>query len=287
VMNQHYKYRWLFFAIVFGAMMSLSAPATRGGYGHNMFGSDSFQMAATLLAFFATFFFSAALTYYVLKITDMQREVHAKLHVLTNLAFLERRCIMNPSKHAHIAFNLDELVDVKNLFSGFPGWYCLRSVILYTSVCANHGARRMSMGVFWFAMSCAYLVGLSDTFYMLANHYARTDRYYSTGHSYAFFAFVFWGPLLIRYLYVCVLTRRELNRHMYIMDIAGIYQRVTANDVEASDIIQQCRRVSKYNDASPEIFAQSVFVFVGVCTILLSLAATAAIAFQLGEAIYY
>ncbi|KPA77768.1 hypothetical protein ABB37_06604 [Leptomonas pyrrhocoris] len=287
VMNQHYKYRWLFFAIIFGAAMSLSAPATRGGYGHNMFGRNAFQKAATLLAFFATFFFAATLSFYVLKITDMQREIRAKLHVLSNLAFLERRCIMSPSKHAHMAFDLDELFDPKNLFTGFPGWYCMRSLILCTSACANHGARRTAMGVFWFAMTSAYIVGLADTFYMLANHYDGSDRYYSTGHSYGFFAFIFWGPLLTRYFYVCLVTRRELDRQLYIMDIAGLYQRVKANDADASDIIQQCRRVSELNDAAPEMFARPVYILVCVCTVSLWIAATAAICFQLGEAIYY
>lgn len=287
VVNQHYKYRWLLFSLVFGAMMSLCAPATRGGFGHNMYGKDGFQKAATLLAFFATFFFSSVLTYYVLKLTDMQREVRAKLHVLTNLAFLERRCIMNPSRHAHMAFDLDELFDPKNLFTGFPGWYCLRSLILYTSVCANHGARRMSMGVFWFAMVCAYVVGLSDTFYMLANHYNRSDHYYSTGHSYAFFTFVFWGPLLVRYLYLCMSTRRELDRHLYVMDIAALYQRVKANDAEASDIIQQCRRAAEMHDAAPEIFPLPVYDIITVVTTILWIAATAAVCYQLGEAIYY
>lgn len=287
VMNQHYKYRWLLFAILFGAMISLSAPATRGGYGHNMFGENGFQKAATLLAFFSTFFFAATLSYYVLKICDMQREVRAKLHVLTNLAFLERRCIMNPSKHAHTAFDMDELFDTKSLFTGFPGWYCLRSLILYTSVCANHVARRSAMGVFWFALSCAYVVGLSDTFYMLASGYNHNGHYYSTGHSYAFFAFVFWGPLLARYMYICASTRSEMDRQLYIMDIAGLYQRVKMNDAEASDIIQQCRRVSSANDAAPELFAGPHHVLVGIVTVVLWIAATAAIAYQLAIAIYY
>ncbi|KPI89341.1 hypothetical protein ABL78_1570 [Leptomonas seymouri] len=287
VMNKHYKYRWLVFSIVFGAMMSFSAPATRGGFGHNMFCKGGFEMAAALLAFFATFFFASTLSYYVLKLTDMQREVHAKLHVLTNLAFLERHCIMNPSNHAHMTFDLDELFDPQNLFAGFPGWYCLRSLILSTSVCANHCARRMSMGVFWFAMTCAYLVGLSDTFYMLANHYDRSSRYYSTGHSYAFFTFLLWGPLLMRYFCVCLATRQEMDRHLYIMDITGLYQRMRMSDAEASDVIQHCRRASAVSDAAPEIFDKSIYALFCACMTILWMAAAAAICFQLGEAIYY
>ncbi|KAG5482460.1 hypothetical protein CUR178_05599 [Leishmania enriettii] len=286
VMNPHYKYRWLLFGVVLGAMMSLSAPATRGGYGHNMFGYGDFEQAAALLAFFATFLFSASLTFLVLKITDMQREIRAKLHVLTNLAFLERRCLMSPSKHANMTFNLDECFDVRNLFSGFPGWYSLRSLILYASACANHRARTTAMVVFWFALVCAFIMSLVDTFYVIQKGLRRDDRHYSTIHSYAFFTFLFWGSLLHRYLYVCISTRRELRHHLYIMDIAGLYQRVKLKDVEASDIIQQCRRISESNDTEPEIFPAGIYSFVVALTVVLNLAALAAICYQLGQAVH-
>ncbi|KAK7198289.1 MORN repeat [Novymonas esmeraldas] len=287
VMNRHYRYRWLLFGVLVGAMLSLSAPATRGGYGHDMFGADGFTQAAALLAFFATFLFATTLTFLVLKITDMQREIRAKLHVLTDLAFLDRRCLMNPSKHAHAAFDLDDSFDARNLFSGFPGWYSVRSLILYASACANHGARTTAMGVFWFALICAFVVGLGDTLYAVGTPLDRTDQRYSTAHSYAFIVFVAWGPLLQRYLYVCVSTRRALQRHLYIMDIAGLYHRVRLNDSEASDIIQQCRRLSEMHDAAPEMFSVALYTFVVMLTVLLHAAAMAAICYQLGNAIYY
>ncbi|CBZ32991.1 hypothetical protein, conserved [Leishmania donovani] len=285
VMNRHYKYRWLLFGVVLGLLMSLSAPATRGGYGHNMFGSNGFQLTAALLAFFATFLFAATLTFSVLKITDMQREIRAKLHVLTNLAFLERRCLMSPSKHASIAFDLDESFNAKNVFSGFPGWYSLRSLILYASACANHRARTTAMRVFWFALVCAFIVGIADTLLMIQNN-RPGDQYYSTAHSYAFFTFLFWGALLHRYLYVCISTRRELQHHLYIMDIAGLYHRVKLSDSEAGDIIQQCRCISESNDAEPEIFPVIIYCFVVFLTVILNLAAMTAICYQLGRAIY-
>ncbi|KAG5481934.1 hypothetical protein LSCM1_05644 [Leishmania martiniquensis] len=285
VMNPHYKYRWLLFGVALGAMMSFSAPATRGGYGHKMFGSGSFEQAAILLSFFATLLFSGALTFLVLKITDMQREIRAKLHVLTNLAFLERRCLMSPSKHANIAFNLDECFDVNSLFSGFPGWYSLRSFILYASACANHRARTTAMGVFWFALMCAFILGLVNTFHVIQKGFKRGDRHYSTIHSYAFFAFLFWGSLLHRYLYVCVSTRRELRHHLYIMDIAALYQRVKLHDSEAGDIIEECRRISESNDAEPEIFPAGIYSFVVFLTATINLAAIAAICYQLGQAV--
>ncbi|CAJ1007005.1 putative MORN repeat [Leishmania naiffi] len=287
VMNRHYKYRWLLFAVVLGSMMSLSAPATRGGYGHQIFGSEAFEKAAAVLAFFATFLFSSTLTFLVLKMTDMQREVRAKLHVMTNLAFLERRCLISPSKHMNMAFHLDERFDATNLFSGFPGWYSLRSLILYASACANHRARRTSMGIFWFVLVCAFIVGLLDMFYIAPRVSTPGNRYYSTAHSYALFTFLFWGVLLHRYLYVCVSTRRELRQHLYIIDIAGLYQRVKLDNSEASEIIQQCSRITERNDAEPEIFPQVIYNFVVVLTVLLNMGALAAICYRLSQAIYH
>ncbi|KAG5508711.1 hypothetical protein JKF63_05209 [Porcisia hertigi] len=285
VMNRHYKYRWLLFGVVIGAIMSFSAPVTRGAFGHNLFCSGGFEQAAAVLAFVATFLFYATLSFMILKITDMQREIHAKLHVLTNLAFLERRCLMRPSKHANMAFDLDEHFDPKNLFSGFSGWYCLRSLILYASACANHRGRKAAIGVFWFSLLCAFIVAIGDTAQRILRNSTRSGGYYSTAYSYALFTFVFWGGLLHRYLYVSVLTRRELRYHLYIMDIAGLYQRVKLKDSEASDTIHQCRCISESNDAEPEIFPKVVHSFVVVVTVLLNISAIAAICYQLRQAI--
>lgn len=288
VMNQHYRYRWLLFSVLYGAMMSLSAPATRGGFGHRMFGTGSFETSATALAFLATFFLSSVLTYYVLKMTDMQREIRAKLHVLTHLAFLEHRSLMKPSKSVSMAFHMDEPLRVQNLFSGFPGWYAMRSLILYASACANHSARRMAMGIFWFAMLSAYVVALGD----IAVQVIRGGSYdykqnYSTAYSYGIFVFVFWGLLLFRFFVICWLTQWELQRHLCIMDVASLYQRVTLKNVSGSEIIQRCRDIAAFGDARPELFHSTLYPLFVAVTALLNLAALGAVGYQLGAVIYF
>lgn len=60
-------------AVVCGMMISFAAPATRGGFGFNMFGYGGFTKASALLVFFATFLFTTAITFLLLKMTDMQR----------------------------------------------------------------------------------------------------------------------------------------------------------------------------------------------------------------------
>lgn len=287
VRNRHYRYRWVVFSILFGAMMSLSAPATRGGMGHDMFGARGFEMAAALLAFFATFFFSTTLTYYVLKLTDMQREIRAKLGVLTTLAFIEKKSIANPSAHLKQPFEVDLPFDPTDLFHGFPGWYTARSIVLYSSSCSNHHSRSAAMSIFTLVIFFTSVVALSDVFKALAEDRLRSMTFYSTAHSHGFFVLLFWGALLARYFYSCAATDREMRSHQYIMDTVSLYHRVMLGDPLASETIQICRAMAVRYDSKPSFFHSELFPVLAVLVVLLNLAGMAAIAFQLGEAIYY
>lgn len=286
VVNMHYQYRWILFAIVYGAMMSLSAPATRGGFGHRMFGSG-FQAAATLLAFFATFFLSATLTYYVMQITDMQREVSAKMHVLSKISYLEQRSITNPSTHLRQTFDLGEKFNPSDVFRGLPGWYVARSLILYASNSSKHASRSGAMSVFALSMFSAYLVVISDALYMVSKDETRSATYYSTAHSYGLVVFVFWGTLFLRYLFACAMTNKEFQQHLYIMDTTSLYHLVQAQDREASETVKQCRGMMAAHDIRPEVFGFAWTPLLSVFVIYLNLVAVIAIAFVLGQAIRY
>lgn len=287
VMNRHYRYRWLLFAGAMGAAMSLSAPATRGGFGHAMFGRKGFEMAAALLSFFATFLFSTLLSYYVLKVTDMQREICAKMRVLTDIAFLENHSIAHPTVHSSQTFNFDIEFDPEDLFHGFPGWYTARSLVLYASTSANHSSRGTAMSFFALLVFCVELVTISDVFYMLANGYNRNKHYYSTAHSYAVFVLIAWGFILFRYMYVSACSRREEKKHLYIMDIGSMYHFLKREDVEATEVMKQCRAMADAHDARPRLFGAPMHPLLVILLGLFNLAGVAAVAFQLGEVIYF
>ncbi|CAD2212651.1 MORN repeat, putative [Angomonas deanei] len=287
VRNNHYRFRWLFFAVLYGAMMSLSAPSTRGGFGHGMFGSGGFEKAAALCAFFSTFLFCSIITYFILKLTDMEREIRAKLKVLTEIAFIEQKSIINPNIRAKQPFNVDEAFCVSDIFKGFCGWFVTRSIVLYASTCANHAARSGAMGVFTVSMIAVCIVSLADVFYMLANHYDESNQYYSTAHSYALFVLFFWGILLVRYMSSCVLTKLEFKRQLYIMDVVGLYHEITLHDEKAGSTITKCRLMAATHDAEPSLFGLRYYPLVLVAILFFIIASLAAIAFQLGEVIYY
>lgn len=106
-------------------------------------------------------------------------------------------------------FELDKCFSAPNLLDGFPGWFAIRSVIMYVATSGNHHARSAAMSIFLLTIFLADLVAIGDIFYALTRQYTYSAQYYSTAHSYGLFVFVIWGLIHARYCNVCWCTYSE------------------------------------------------------------------------------
>ncbi|CCW64964.1 unnamed protein product [Phytomonas sp. EM1] len=253
VMNFHYLYRWLFFSVLSGILFSFAAPVTRVAYGHPPFGSG-FSMCVLLLSSFATFLFNITLLYYVFKITDTQREIAAKLRVLSDLAYIEQRAIIRPSVYLRQTLDMGARLDTSDLFNGFTGWYTTRSLILYGSSYSNHFSRSSAMSIFATVMLICSISGISHAVSIHLGSPPDSPNKHIIAHSYAIFIFAIWGTQLTRYINASSSTQRELRHHQYIMNLTSMYHRVKHRDVEASEIIKHCCEMASAQDLEPQWF---------------------------------
>ncbi|RNF14703.1 uncharacterized protein Tco025E_05784 [Trypanosoma conorhini] len=288
VKNKHYRYRWLACSIVVGLVMGFSAPCTRVGFGHPMFGTEKYDVAAAVLFFASNLLFSTVVAYYVLKITDMQRQILEQMRVITRLAYLEGRSLMRPSEFLKQRFNFDEPLNPYDVLTGVVGWCVVRSLVLYASTCSNHASRGSTMSIYLTLVFCGFLVTIGDIVYVLVVGYSHSGANYSLGHTYAFVLCTLWGFMLQRYLYICVGTLKEHTTHLYLLDVACLYHRLRhrPND-ESSDAIATCHQMIKAHDELPSIFSVRISPLMLVVMVFIHLLALVAISMNLCIAINY
>ncbi|KEG09732.1 hypothetical protein DQ04_04741030 [Trypanosoma grayi] len=259
VTDSNYRYRWVMVSLFVGIIMGIAAPLTRLGFGNSLFGSDVYERSAAILVLSSEILFSSTLAYYVVKMTDMQRQMLEQMRVLTRLAYLEDRSMMRPSEFLKHRFNFEEPLNLNDVFSGVVGWYVVRSLVLYAATCSNHAARSTAMSIFFLMVLCGFLVTIGDIVYMLVAGHVHNGTYFSTGHTYAIVLCTAWAILLLRYLYVCVRTVSERGRHLYLLDVASLYHRLKQKEGDFSgDTIATCRRMLEAYDQLPCIFSTSV-----------------------------
>ncbi|KAH9580927.1 hypothetical protein LSM04_007630 [Trypanosoma melophagium] len=288
VTNRHYRYRWAAISLVIGILMGFAGPITRAGFGHPLFGTNKYEKAGELLVFASVLLFSATLAYYVLKMSDMQRQILEQMRVLTRLAYLEDRSIMHPSESLHERFNFEEPLNSGDIFNGVVGWYVVRSIVLYAATCSNHAARSCAMSIFFLLVFFSFLVTIGDGISMIASGNARNGRYYSVGHTYALLLCISWGLVLLRYLYICVRTKIERARHLYLLDVASLYHRLKQNfNDNSSDILGSCSKMVRDHDQLPCIFSIQVTPLFLACTVLIYILALVVVAVDIYLAIFF
>ncbi|KAF8299527.1 hypothetical protein TcYC6_0067000 [Trypanosoma cruzi] len=259
VTNKHYRYRWLACSIVVGIVMGLAAPLTRVGFGHPFFGTGTYDMAAAVLVFISNMLFSTILAYYVLKMTDMQRQILEQMRVISRLAYLEGRSLMRPSEYLNQRFNFDEPLNPHDVFRGVAGWCVVRSLVFYASTCSNHAARSSAMSVYLAFALFGFLATILDIVYILVAGYLHSGMHFSTGHSYAIVLCTLWGLMLLRYLYICVETVKEHKVHLYLLDVASLYHRMRQGPGgEGSEVIARCREMIKEHEELPSVFSVQI-----------------------------
>lgn len=237
ITNPHYKYRWLFYSFIVGSACALAVPVTRSSFGKEAFlSSHDSASVVVALSFIAMFLFSSGITFYVLKITDMQRQVTSQLQVLTKLAFLGGVSMTAPSEHRNIKFDFDAPLDLSEVFCGFVGWWVHRNFILAASACSNHFARATSLTAVIFGQLLICLVVIGDVAYAGASGQLRlggpgSDQspgqiYFTGAHGLALVWVPLGGFLVVRYLIACVATQDELKAHLSIMNVASLYHNI-------------------------------------------------------------
>ncbi len=297
ITNLHYHYRWQLLSVVVASIIAFASPLTRVARGHSLFGSQSSdEMAACLLCFFSLWIFSGALTYYALKLTDMQREVLAQLRVLTKLAYLRNASITRPTTQIKAKFHFDTAIDFSRPFEGFVGWYFARCHVLYSSTCANHESRGAAVSVMFLLVLLTALISCGDVLYATAaGNIQRSATYYSSGHSIGGAVLLTWGVILLRYMNICLLTQYERHRHRYLVDVAKMFHELHPAHVTSSSlppsaarsvaVIEHCGAMIDKHDRVASLFSVPVgegmfalFAFLLACSI-------ASIGVQLGQAI--
>lgn len=279
VRNHHYRYRWMAFASVVALCTAAAAPLARLGARQAMFGSDGFTVAAGLLLCAVTFLLGSVFSYHVLKCTDMQREMVAKMRVLTNLAFLNQSGVVHRGYYLGPHFDLDMSLDTLHDLEGFPGWYTIRSVVLYLSTSSKHGARSAAMSVFVLLMFLAHVAAVGEMGYvLLVGEGAKDMHHVHCIYVYGLFFFVLWGLLLTRYLYVCWQTRTENELHMYVMDATSLYHGCQLRDANAAATITLCRNMASSQDVCPHFLGQRLNALWAVALVLTNAGATAVMA---------
>ena len=292
ITNLHYHYRWQFWSLLVASMMAFASPVTRVIRGHEMFGSSS-ELASCVLSFLSLWIFAAGLTFYALKLTDMQREVLSQMKVLTKLAYLRNVSITRPTTQIKTKFHFDAPIDVDQPFAGFVGWYFARCHVLYSSTCANHDSRGAAMSVMFLLVTFVGLIACGDVVYATAaNRIEDSASYYSSAHSIAGVLLVTWGTILLRYMNMCVLTQHERKRHSYLVDVAKMYHELHPSSSAAlpqtlrpSSIIEHCGEMIRKHDRTASLFSipiregsMAMFAFLLMCSVV-------SIAVQLGQAI--
>jgi hypothetical protein len=245
ITNPHYKYRWLFYSFIVGSACALAVPLTRSSFGKEAFlSSDDTASLVVALSFIAMFLFSSGIVFYVLKITDMQRQVTSQLQVLTKLAFLGGVSMTAPSEHRSIKFDFDAPLELSEVFSGFVGWWVHRNFILAASACSNHYARATSLTAVIFGQLLICLVVIGDAAYAGASGQLRlggpgssqsSGQVYFTGaHGLALVWVPLGGVLVVRYLIACVATQDELKAHLSIMNVAALFHNLLPRRTDLS-----------------------------------------------------
>lgn len=264
ITNPHYKYRWLFYSVVMGAVSALAVPVTRGAFGYQAFlSNDAYESAVVGLTVVAMFLFSSGVCYYLLKITDMQRQVASQLQVLTKLAFLDGVSIAAPSEHRGIKFDFDAPLDLSEFFCGFVGWWISRNFILAASACSNHLARATGVTAVIVSQTVVCFLVIGDAVYAGASGQLNLsgpgsgqvpgEIYFTGAHGLALVWVAIGGSLLIRYLVACVSTQHELRAHLNIMDIAAMYHGASQSDRSAAHVIMSCRSMAAQHDPLPTV----------------------------------
>nr|CCC90691.1 conserved hypothetical protein [Trypanosoma congolense IL3000] len=275
VTNRHYRIRWLVMAFFVGVSISLAGPLTRLGYKKPMFGYSTLEKVSTSLMAISVALFSSMITFYVLKLTDMQRQVQEQMCALTRLAYLEGKSVMHPSEHIIQRFNFEESFNVNNIFSGVTGWYVMRSVVIYAATCSNHAARGLAMSIFFMLVILTFVMITVDMVYMAAFYYADIGKEFSCIHTYGILMSSIWGLLLIRYLYKCIKTINERERHLYLLDVASVYHRTKYKNVEGcADVIASCREMVRAHEQVPCIFSFPITPLILTFVVMLFLTAT-------------
>nr|CCC48132.1 conserved hypothetical protein [Trypanosoma vivax Y486] len=255
VANAYYRYRWLAWSCLVGLLMGLVGPITRAGYGQPIFGSGSSENWTMVFVSLSNALFSSTVTYYILKLTDMQRQVKEQMHVLTRLAYLEGKSMMHPCEHMAQRFNMEEPFNVNNVFSGVVGWYVVRSVVMYSATCSNHAARGLAMSVFFAFIVSIFIVIIGVAAHTVACGYQNSLTYFTCAHAYGFVLCVTWGVMLLRYLYICVEVNCEHERHLYVLDVASMYHHIIPRSRKSdSSAIARCRDMVMTHDRMPSIF---------------------------------
>jgi hypothetical protein len=226
VTNAHYRWRWLVFSSVFGLLVAWLSPIHRAMRDQPIFGTGRVEQFACVVSHIGTIFVVAGVTFYVLKCTDMERQVLSQMQVVSRTAYFSGVCLLRPTDHRKVKFYLDAPLSLQGYSEGFVGWYITRCFVLYASTCSNHSSRAASMGAFFLFMVLLCLVVLGDLFYALSAGYTTNggeDLYFSTAHLIGLALSFGWGALLLRYIYVLLCINVERRKHLYIVDVAALY----------------------------------------------------------------
>lgn len=255
ITNNHYKFRWVFFSITVGLCTAFATPVTRAAFGQVSFLREPLERVVVSLVVISFFFFVSGITYFVLKVTDMQRQILSQLSVMSRLAYLDGVSITAPSEHRRVKFDFDGPLDVTEFFQGYSGWYITRSFVLGSSACANHLARSAAMSSFVIAEAILCFVIIGDIVYAGASGQLNNDdgTYFTAAHSVAMVLVASWGALSIRYLYSCVATRVESRRHLNIMDVTAMYHSAARGDDHAAHVVELTRQLTEKHDPLPTI----------------------------------
>ena len=268
VTNSHYHYRWLVVSMIVGLLASAISPIYRAFHGVQLFGDDKYERTGAVFAAIGILLTFTGVTYFILKITDMERQVHSQLAVISRLAYLNGQSLLRPTDHRKVRFELDSPVSTQDLKSGFCGWFVTRCFVLYASTVSNHVARHSSISAVFLFMFVVQMVVFVDVIYALSREYIqRSSAYFTSAHLMGLWLVLSWGSLLIRYVYVCLLTERERQRHLYIFDVAALYHHTVLSNANSCSIIETCRSMTLLHDQRTTVFnvRLSPFLFVVWC----------------------
>lgn len=247
--NKRYRLKWAIISTFSSLIIGGSSTLIRLGFNTPLARKAS-ERVIVLLTTLSLTGYSFLITYYIMKNLDLLREVKCKLKVLTEIAYIEKRSLFT-GKYYRVYFSCDERLNIFDLKSGFTGWYTTRSLVLCASTVANHEARSsvISITLLLVIFMSTVAVGIAAL---------RTgpvkDCIYTHWLVVISGVLFTWGPLHMNYLVVSSGVKAELQNHLYIMDVVGLYHRVKLHDIDASDIIKDCRNMAFMHDVVPSLF---------------------------------
>jgi uncharacterized membrane protein (DUF485 family) len=203
-----------------------------------------------------------------MKFFDTQRQVLARMRVLSTCAYLAGQSILRPSDHREEYFRLDSPIEFSEMTRGFVGWYFTRCFVLYASTCSNHSARGTSASIITLAMVGVYIAAIIDCAYAWSQDLLVNADYFTTAHLVGLAVMLTAGHMLLAYLYVCNASEKEREKHVYLCDVTSAYHYAKRNMGDAQ-IVAHCRDIIRDHDVRFKAVAVTITGYVMWLALLL------------------